>query len=160
MLLLALATAGCTSAPAGTPPITPGTASQPREVIIVARDDRFSPAVLDLVPGETIMLHVLNGGLETHEAIIGDEAVQTAWEVAEADANDPPPPPGPTPVASVPPELAGLRVVVRSGERSDVVWTVPGTQGLIVGCHIPGHYARGMRSPVRFVTPGAISSTT
>ena len=104
----------------------------------MARDDRFSPAVLDLVPGETIMLHVLNGGLETHEAIIGDEAVQTAWEAAEADANDPPPPPGPTPVASVPPELAGLRVVVRSGERSDVVWTVPVDAGTHRGLPHPG----------------------
>jgi uncharacterized cupredoxin-like copper-binding protein len=129
-------------------------------VIIVARDDRYTPAVLELVPGETILLHVLNGGLETHEAIIGDEAVQTAWEAAEADANDPPPPPGPTPAVSVAPDLAGLRVVVKSGERSDVVWAVPATPGLIVGCHIPGHYARGMRSPVQFVTPGAVPSTT
>jgi uncharacterized cupredoxin-like copper-binding protein len=147
-----LALAGCTAAPAGTPPLTPGTSATPREVIIVARDDRFSPAVLDLVPGETVVLRVLNGGLETHEAIIGDEAVQTAWEAAEAAVADAPP--GPTPVVSVPPELAGLRVVVRSGERADVVWTVPETPGLIVGCHIPGHYARGMRSPVRFVEPG------
>lgn len=145
--------ASCSGAPTGTPPITPGVSGAPREVIIVARDDRFSPPVVDLVPGETILLRVVNGGLETHEAIIGDEAVQTAWEAAEAAVAGAPP--GPTPVVSVPPELTGLRVVVRSGERMDVVWTVPDTPGLIVGCHIPGHYARGMRSPVRFVVPGA-----
>ena len=109
--------------------------------------------MVDLVPGETVVLRVVNGGLETHEAIIGDEAVQTAWEAAEAAVAGAPP--GPTPVVSVPPELSGLRVVVRSGERQDVLWTVPATPGLIVGCHIPGHYARGMRSPVRFVVPGA-----
>ena len=40
--------------------------------------------VLDLVPGETVLLHVINGGLEVHEAVIGDAAVQDAWEVAEA----------------------------------------------------------------------------
>ena len=34
-------------------------------------------------------------------------------------------PPGPTPVVSVPPEVSGLRVVVRSGELVDVRWTVP-----------------------------------
>ena len=151
--LIVAALAGCSSAPVQTPPITPGTSAAPREVVIVARDDRFSPATLDLVPGETVLLHVLNGGLETHEAIIGDEAVQTAWEIAEADANDPPPPPGPTPAVTVAPAVAGLRIVVRSGERLDMVWTVPTTASLIVGCHIPGHYARGMRSPVRFVTP-------
>ena len=37
----------------------------------------------------------------------GDEAVQTAWEAAEAAVEGAPP--GPTPVVSVPPELAGLR---------------------------------------------------
>jgi uncharacterized cupredoxin-like copper-binding protein len=121
-------------------------------VIIVARDDRFSPPVVDLVAGETVVLRVVNGGLETHEAIIGDEAVQNAWEAAEAEVEGAPP--GPTPIVSVPPELAGLRVVVRSGERQDVVWTVPDSGELIVGCHIPGHYARGMRSPVRFVASG------
>ena len=155
---VALTVAACTASPAGTPAITPGTSGAPREVIIVARDDRFSPAVLDLVPGETVVLRVVNGGLETHEAIIGDEAVQAAWEAAEAAVAGAPP--GPTPAVSVPPEVAGLRVVVRSGERMDVVWTVPDTPGLIVGCHIAGHYARGMRSPVRFVVPGSVAPSS
>ena len=63
-------------------------------------------------------------------------------------------PPGPTPVVSVPPEVAGLRIVVRSGERVDVVWTVPAVTPAAawqVGCHIPGHWARGMLIPVRWV---------
>lgn len=152
-LLASAVIASCAAAPAGTPSITPGTSGAPREVIVVARDDRFSPAVLDLVPGERIVLRVLNGGLETHEAVIGDDAVQTAWEAAHAAVQGAPP--GPTPLVSVPPGLEGLRIVVRSGERVDVEWTVPETPGLIVGCHIPGHYARGMRSPVRFVVPGS-----
>ena len=33
--------------------------------------------------------------------------------------------PGPTPVVSVPPGVAGVRIVVKSGERVDLVWTVP-----------------------------------
>lgn len=152
-----VAFAACSGAPAGTPPITPGVPGAPREVIIVAHDDRFSPSVVDLVSGETIVLRVVNSGLETHEAIIGDDAVQTAWEAAEAAVAGAPP--GPTPAVSVPPESAGLRVVVRSGERADVVWTVPDTPGLIVGCHIPGHYLRGMRSPVRLVVPGGPPSS-
>ena len=77
------------------------------------RTTAFLPAVLDLVPGETILLHVINGGLEVHEAVIGDGAVQDAWEVAEAATVGAPP--GPTPLVSVPPEVSGLRVVVRSG---------------------------------------------
>ena len=106
--------------------------------------------MLDLVPGETVLLHVINGGLEVHEAVIGDGAVQDAWEAAEAATADAPP--GPTPVVSVPPDVAGVRIVVASGQRVDVVWTVPADAPAsptpwVVGCHIPGHWARGMQIP-------------
>ena len=122
----------------------------PRDVNLIARDYVFVPPTLDLVPGETVVLHVINGGLTVHEAIIGDATVQDAWEAAEAAAADPPP--GPTPAVSVPPELAGLRIVVESGQRVDIAWTVPLTsETLVVGCHIPGHWDGGMRIPVRFV---------
>jgi len=87
-----------------------------------------------------------------HEAIVGDAATQAAWEAAEAAVAGAPP--GPTPMVSVPPGIAGLRLVVRSGERADAIWTVPPTAGrMVVGCHIPGHWAKGMQVPVRAVTP-------
>ena len=73
----------------------PGTSGAPREVNLIAKDYSFLPATLDLVPGETVLLHVINGGLEAHEAIIGDAAVQDAWEAAEARTVGAPP--GPTP---------------------------------------------------------------
>ena len=143
----------CSSAPAATPPISPGTPASPREVNVIARDYTFAPPVVDLSPGETVLLHVVNGGLVVHEVIIGDAAVQDAWEAAEAAAADPPP--GPTPAVSVPPDVAGLRVVVESGQRADVTWTVPADAAgdWFVGCHIPGHWALGMVAPVRFVGP-------
>jgi hypothetical protein len=87
--------------------------------------------------------------------VIGNAAVQDAWETAEAATVGHPP--GPTPAVSVPPDVAGLRVVVASGQRVDVVWTVPvigaGDAALVIGCHIPGHWAKGMVVPVRFVQP-------
>jgi uncharacterized cupredoxin-like copper-binding protein len=156
-LIVVAAIAGCEqgSVPA-TAPIVPGDAAAPREVNIIAKDYQFLPDRIELVPGETVLLHVINGGLEIHEAIIGDVAVQDAWEAAEAALAGAPP--GPTPVVSVPPDVAGLRIVVRSGERVDVVWTVPaavpgpGLPGeLVVGCHIPGHWDRGMWIPVRSI---------
>jgi uncharacterized cupredoxin-like copper-binding protein len=148
---------GCDAgAPPATPPIVPGSSTAPREVNIIARDYSFLPAVVDFVPGETVLLHVVNGGLEVHEAVIGDAAVQDAWEVAEAVTADAPP--GPTPVVSVPPGVSGLRVVVHSGERVDVTWTVPidasAGPAWVVGCHIPGHWARGMLVPITWVGPG------
>ncbi|MBA2373490.1 MAG: hypothetical protein H0V74_04710 [Chloroflexi bacterium] len=156
ILTLALAfVAGCdVGATPATPPIVAGRANAPREVNLIAKDYSFLPPIVDLVPGETILLHVVNGGLEVHEAVIGDARVQAAWESAEAATLGAPP--GPTPVVSVAPDLAGIRIVVRSGERVDIVWTVPtDPPDLWVGCHIPGHFDRGMQVPIRFVPPGS-----
>ena len=53
-----------------------------------------------------------------------------------------------------------IEIVVRSGERVDLRWVVPagGVEGVpgtvapfVVGCHIPGHWERGMQIPVRWV---------
>ena len=159
LILLAVACAACEAGPApATPPIVPGQAAAPREVNLIAKDYSFVPPTLDLVPGETILLHVVNGGLEVHEPINGDAAVQDAWEAAEAGVAGAPP--GQTPVVTVPADVAGVRIVVRSGERVDLRWVVPagglnGTPGtvapFIVGCHIPGPGERGMQSPGRWV---------
>jgi hypothetical protein len=58
--------------------------------------------------------------------------------------------------------VSGLRIVVASGQRVDVVWTVPADApadagGWVVGCHIPGHWARGMQVPIRWVGAPAAS---
>jgi uncharacterized cupredoxin-like copper-binding protein len=150
--LAAIIAVGCEAgAPPVTPPILPGVSGAPREVNLIAKDYSFLPDALDLAPGETVLLHVINGGLEVHEAVIGDAAVQDAWEVAEAATAGAPP--GPTPVVSVPPGVGGIRIVVKSGERVDLVWTVPEVSPTAVwqvGCHIPGHWERGMQIPVRW----------
>lgn len=155
--LIAVALAGC-AAPAtdATPRIVPGTPGAPRDVNLIARDYTFSPPVVDLVPGETVTIRFVNGGLEIHEAVFGGLDVQDAWERAEAATMGRPP--GPTPMVSVPPEVAGLRLVAGSGQRIDATWTVPkeapeDASGWYVGCHIPGHWAKGMGVPVRFVGP-------
>jgi uncharacterized cupredoxin-like copper-binding protein len=155
----------CQSGPVGpTPPIVAGSSNAPREVNLIARDYTFVPSVLELVPGETIVLHVVNAGLVVHEAILGAMPVQDAWETAEAATIGAPP--GPTQVVTVPGELAGIRVVVQSGERVDLTWTVPsdvagpagsadGRPAWLAGCHIPGHWAKGMQIPIRWVDPAA-----
>jgi uncharacterized cupredoxin-like copper-binding protein len=153
--LVVLVAGACAGAsPAGTPTITPGTSGAPRTVNVIAKEWTFLPPVVDLVPGETVRLQVVNGGTEIHEAVFGGGRVQAAWEVAERAAAGAPP--GPTPVVSVPPDVAGLRIVVRSGERADVLWAVPPSppaapDAFVVGCHIPGHYEQGMVVPVRWV---------
>ena len=124
LAIVVVALAACDAGPPpATPPILPGGSASPREVNLIAKDYSFLPDVLDLVPGETVLLHVINGGLATHEAVIGDAATQAAWADAEAGTDEAPP--GPTPVVSVPPDVAGIRIVVTSGQRVDLVWTVP-----------------------------------
>jgi uncharacterized cupredoxin-like copper-binding protein len=163
-IVASTALTGCAAGAAPpTPPIVPGSPGAPREVNLIARDYSFVPATLDLVPGETILLHVINGGLVVHEALLGDAAVQDAWEVAEAATVGAPP--GPTPTVQVPPDVAGVRIVVRSGERVDLTWTVPADAASaptpwVVGCHIPGHWAKGMQIPIQWVTRGAPGSSS
>ncbi len=157
MILALSVVAGCSGAPAGpTPPIRPGSSTAPREVNIVLKDWVFLPDPVDVAPGETVLVHVVNGGLEIHELVIGDEAVQDAWEAAESAAANPPP--GPTPLVTVPAGVEGIRIVVPSGQRVDVTWTVPATpaaiEALILGCHIPGHWEKGMRAALRVATAG------
>jgi uncharacterized cupredoxin-like copper-binding protein len=156
VLAIALAAAACDAGPLpATPPIVPGSSVAPREVNIVMKDWQFLPDPVDVVPGETVLLHVVNGGLEIHEAVIGDLAVQDAWEAAEAGAANPPP--GPTPMVIVAPGVAGIRIVVASGQRVDLAWTVPAdpatVRSLLVGCHIPGHWAKGMRGAITVAPP-------
>lgn len=160
MILVAVASAAllaCGGAADATPAVTPGTSDHPRNVIILAKDYTYIPAILDLVPGESVILQVVNGGLAVHEVVIGTLDVQDAWESAEATTIGAPP--GPTPAVSVQPERAGLRIVVASGERIDVAWTVPTIESAsrtewLVGCHIPGHWAQGMVIPIRFIDAG------
>jgi uncharacterized cupredoxin-like copper-binding protein len=160
----ALIIAGCGDAgPEQTPAITPGTTAQPRLVTVIAREYGFTPDVVDLVPGETVTVRLVNAGVDVHEAVFGSIPVQDAWEVAEEAVADHPP--GPTPVVSVRPDLAGVRVVVPSGQRVDLTWTVPldaavAPGGWLVGCHIPGHWEKGMVVPVRFVGPGGVPLAT
>jgi hypothetical protein len=135
--------------PAATPLAGPGTPDHPREVNIIAREYAYAPSTVVLYPGETVLIHLVNAGLESHEAVIGDAATQAAWESAEGAVAGAPP--GPTPLVTVPSGTTGLRLVAASGQRVDAVWTVPvGGPPLIVGCHITGHWAQGMQVPVSF----------
>ena len=151
----AIVAAACDAgAAAPTPPIVPGASARPREVNIIAKDYSFLPDAVDLVAGETVLLHVINGGLEVHEAVIGDAAVQDAWEVAEAATAGAPPGPDAgrqRPARTSPASGSSSRPA--SGSTSSGrcrPWRRRGG-AWVVGCHIPGHWARGMQVPVRWV---------
>lgn len=145
--------ASLAGAPAPTPDVSrPGTSDAPRPVNVIMRDYRFDPTPIYLVPGETVQLNVVNGGLVEHELVLGDAALQQAWSWANAAAT----PPGPfatAPPASVAPGLGGVRLVLSSGSATTVDYVVPATGSLELICHLPGHAERGMVGQVRLATP-------
>ncbi len=145
--------ASLAGAPAPTPDVTrPGTADTPRPVNVIMRDYRFDPTPIYLVPGETVQLNVVNGGLVEHELVLGDAALQQAWFRANAAAT----PPGPfatAPPASVAPGLGGVRLLLSSGAATTVDYVVPVTGTLELICHLSGHAERGMVGQVRLATP-------
>ena len=141
---LVLLGAWLAQAPAPVPVIDqPGTAAQPRDVNVILRDFAFDPTPLYLVAGETVRLHVFNGGMVEHEFALGDQQFQAAWAVADANAS-PDTPFATVPPASVPPGTGGLRVLLASGDSTTVEYTVPATEPLQLFCHLPGHAERGM----------------
>ncbi|HKZ92729.1 MAG TPA: hypothetical protein VJZ50_11370 [Candidatus Limnocylindrales bacterium] len=120
-----------------------GTASAPRDVTVIMRDYRFDPTPIVLVPGETVRFTILNGGLIDHDFVIGSEAVQRAWHIADAGAT-PPSFMATAPPASVPPDTGGLRVLLGSGQQALVTYSVPFDERLALLCHLPGHIEKGM----------------
>lgn len=122
---------------------TAGTAAEPRPVTVIMRDYRFDPTPVVLVPGETVRFTVFNAGLEVHDFVLGDAAVQQAWSEADAAAT-PPNLLATAPPASVPPGTGGLRIYLRSGQQASVDYAVPSDEQLSLLCHIPGHIEKGM----------------
>ena len=121
----------------------PGTDEAPRPVNVILRDYRFAPTPLVLVRGETVRFELINGGLVPHEFVLGDASVQRAWAGAHAAAT-PPVPFATAPPASVPPDIAGTRVLLGSGAAASLDFRVPVDGVLELVCHLPGHVAEGM----------------
>lgn len=107
---------------------------QERTVVIDVHYSRFSASELRVRPGETIRFVVRNTDPIPHELIVGDQAVQDVHEVGTESHH------GERPgEVSVPP---GATVVTtyRFGPAGD---------RLFFGCHLPGHWAYGMRGTIR-----------
>ena len=160
--IVGLAIAACdTSSVPATPPITPGTSGTPRQVNVILKDYLFVPGIVDLVPGETITLNVVNGGLDVHELVLGPIEVQQALGGRRGRRGEPA-------ARSDPggrrcrPASKGLRVVVASGATQTITYTVPTDIGeqLLLGCHISDHWERGMAGAVRLVGPGGVPLAT
>lgn len=124
-VLLAVILAACGPA-AGTEP-------SEQTVHVRLRYSRFQPATFEFDAGTTVTFVVANADPIDHEFILGDEAVQLAHERGTESYH--PPRPG--------------EVTVPAGETATTTYTFTEAGELILGCHLPGHYAYGMRGVVR-----------
>jgi uncharacterized cupredoxin-like copper-binding protein len=96
------------------------------------RYSRFQPSSFSFDAGTTVTFVVENADPIDHEFILGDRAVQIAHERGTEAYH--PPRPG--------------EMTVPAGETLSTTYTFTQPGRLILGCHLPGHYAYGMRAVV------------
>jgi uncharacterized cupredoxin-like copper-binding protein len=107
-------------------------AEKRRTVVMTIHHSRFSPSTLDVEVGTTVRFVVRNTDPIDHELIVGDQAVQDIHEKGSGHHH-----------GAVPGEIS-----VPAGKQRATTYTFkePGT--LLFGCHLPGHYAFGMRGVI------------
>jgi uncharacterized cupredoxin-like copper-binding protein len=112
-----------------------GGSSSPAErtVEITIRHSRFLPAEVHVDPGDTIRFVIRNTDPIDHEFIVGDQDVQTRHETG-TEAHH----------GARPGEVS-----IPAGGVASTTYTFSEPETLLIGCHLPGHYAYGMSGSVR-----------
>jgi uncharacterized cupredoxin-like copper-binding protein len=104
-----------------------------RQTVEVAINySRFEPEVLRFESGQEVTFVIHNDDPIDHEFILGDQAVQDRHELG-TEAHH----------SSIPTEVS-----VPAGETVETTVTFDQPGKLILGCHLPGHYAYGMKASV------------
>lgn len=103
-------------------------------VNIEIHHSRFSPATVSLGSRQTVRFVVHNTDPIDHEFIVGDQATQDRHEHGTEDHHD----------GSVPGEIS-----VPAGTTVATTYRVDRPGQLLYGCHLPGHWAYGMRGVIR-----------
>ena len=124
-LLLAAAALPACSAAAGAPAV--------RTVAVTIHYSHFSPASLTVAAGETVRFTITNRDPIDHEFIVGDQALQDQEEAGTDVVHD----------NSVPGMVSAPAGTTVSTVASFPKHSAHGS--LIYACHLPGHYAYGMR---------------
>ena len=103
-----------------------------RIVHVRIRYSAFIPDAIDVRPGETVRFVVRNADPIDHEFLIGDEAVQQVHEEGTEPHH-----------GARPGEIS-----VPAGETVATTYTFGERGSTLFGCHLPGHYAYGMRGTI------------
>jgi uncharacterized cupredoxin-like copper-binding protein len=109
-----------------------------RTIDIIASDDlTFSPDSVDVRVGETVTFRVNNDGETDHDFTLGPDEVQIEHDQQMAEMGEM------GHMASDP-----NAITVPSGETRDLTWHFTQKGTVLMGCHVPGHYAGGMKGEI------------
>jgi uncharacterized cupredoxin-like copper-binding protein len=101
-------------------------------VVVTMHHSRFQPEVVRVAPGTTVRFLLRNTDPIDHEFILGDDAVQRRHEQGREREHH----------GEVPGEVS----VAAGGEAATTyTFRTGGPASLEFACHLPGHYAYGMR---------------
>jgi uncharacterized cupredoxin-like copper-binding protein len=116
-----------------------------RTIEVDMLDNKFSPDRIEVSTGETVRFLFSNEGNAAHDAVVGDEAAQAEHEeemrAAESESS------GGTGGMDHGSEGEGEggAITLDPGETGELRHTFPSGEGLLIGCHEPGHYDAGMK---------------
>lgn len=114
-----------------------GAHAKEKTVGIDIHHSAFGPSKLVFEKGTTVRFVIHNDDPIDHEFILGDDRVQDRHEVGRQAHHHG--------------EVLG-EVSVPAGATRSTTYTFAQSETLIIGCHLPGHFAYGMRGEVT-VTP-------
>ncbi|HEV3475626.1 MAG TPA: cupredoxin domain-containing protein [Actinomycetota bacterium] len=103
-----------------------------RTVEVTIEHSRFEPPILEAAAGETVRFVIRNLDPIDHEFILGDQAVQDRHESGTEPHH-----------GAIPGEVS-----VPAGAWAATTYRFPSSGRLLFGCHLPGHWAYGMRGTV------------
>lgn len=102
------------------------------EVRLTIRHSRFLPAAITVPAGMSVRFVVDNTDPIAHELIVGDQSVQDAHENGTHAVH-----------GDVPGEVS-----VPPGETGSTTYEFTEPGELLMGCHLPGHWAYGMSGTI------------
>ena len=105
-----------------------------RTIELTIHYSRFDTGRIDVHPGERVRFVVHNTDPIDHEFIVGNAQVQLVHERGTERKHGPKP----------------GEISIPALTTAETTYTFPDATGrLLFGCHLPGHYAYGMRGTVR-----------
>jgi uncharacterized cupredoxin-like copper-binding protein len=114
-----------------------GTDANPRVIQLTVDGYHFVPDTIEVTLGETVRLVVTNPTDMAHEVYIGTPAEQIADEAAHAST---------TPLQQ--PKVTtqyGYGVYLAAYSTVDFRYHFSSRDEVMIGCHLPGHWAKGMK---------------